>query len=428
MHNSPVVHSTRTRHWVIVFAVALSVITYVDRVCISQAAPAMQRDLGLTKVQMGHALAAFAWAYALFEIPGGWLGDWIGPRKVLTQIVVWWSFFTAATAYAWNLVSLVIFRALFGACQAGCYPNVTRSFTTWLPPDERMRAQGIMWFSSRWGGAFTPLLVVYLSNFLTWRQTFIFFGMLGVVWALIFYWWYRDSPRNHRSVNAAELALLPGAAATASGHGEVPWKKMFASRNVQLLWLQYAALAYPWYFYITWLPTYLREFHHVESQKAAILAGLPLFFGGIGSLLCGVISSQLTMRTGSVAKTRRILAISGFVGASLSLFISSLPESPVWAALLMGLASFCGDLTLPGSWGTCMDVGEKYAGTLSGSMNMMGNLGGSLAPLSIPYFLAASNNNWAISFYVGAAVYLIGAVCWFFIDSVTPIEASESHP
>ncbi len=427
MIQCPVVHPTRARHWVIAFAVTLSVVTYVDRVCISQAAPAMQRDLGLSKVQMGHALAAFGWAYALFEIPGGWLGDWIGPRRVLTYIVVWWSFFTAVTAYAWNLVSLVIVRALFGAGQAGCYPNITKSFTTWLPADERMRAQGIMWFSSRWGGAFTPVLVVFLSDSLTWRQTFIVFGILGVIWALIFHWWYRDNPRNHKSVDAAELELLPGSATMASGHGDVPWKKMFASRNVQLLWLQYAALAYPWYFYITWLPTYLKEVHHLESQRAAVLAGLPLFFGGIGSLFCGVISFHLTRWTGSVAKTRRAMAIVGFVGASILLFMSSLPKDPIWAALLMGLASFAGDLTLPGSWGTCMDVGQEYAGTLSGSMNMMGNLGGSLAPLSIPYILAATNNNWAMSFYVGAAVYLIGAVCWLFLDSVTPIDNSQTH-
>ena len=170
-----------------------------------------------------------------------------------------------------------------------------------------------------------------------------------------------------------------------------------------------------------------RSSSHGRSSLTAVLAGLPLFFGGIGSLLCGVISFHLARWTGSVAKTRRAMAIVGFVGASILLFMSSLPKDPIWAALLMGLASFAGDLTLPGSWGTCMDVGQEYAGTLSGSMNMMGNLGGSLAPLSIPYILAATNNNWAMSFYVGAAVYLIGAVCWLFLDSVTPIDNSQTH-
>src|SRR5436309_2667527 len=142
---------THARYWVIVFAVTLAVITYIDRVCISQAAPAISKDLGLTPSQMAWVFSAFAWAYALFEIPGGWLGDRIGARKVLMRIVVWWSFFTAATGWAWNVASLVVTRALFGAGEAGCFPNLTKAFTSWLPGDERVRAQGIMWMSARWG-------------------------------------------------------------------------------------------------------------------------------------------------------------------------------------------------------------------------------------------------------------------------------------
>jgi len=416
------IRPTRARHWVVVFAVTLSIITYIDRVCISQATPAIMKDLGLDKAQMGLALSAFAWAYALFEVPGGWLADHMGPRRVLMRIVVWWSFFTAATGWVRNLWSLVVVRALFGAGEAGCYPNLTKTFTTWLPQDERVRAQGITWMSSRWGGAFTPLLVVYMYNFMSWRQTFEFFGALGVVWALVFYWWYRDNPRNHKSVNNAELALLKGAEHTASGHGNVPWRKLLLSPNIWLLWLQYAALAYPWYFYITWLPTYLKESYNLEPQKAAILAGLPLFFGGIGSFFGGWISPIVARRIGSVTKARRFFGILGFCLASVLLFLSGHMKDPVIASLVMGLASFSNDLVMPGSWGACMDIGGKYAGTLSGSMNMMGNFGGALAPVITGYILQATNNNWMMSFYIGAAVYLIGAACWFFIDPVTPLE------
>src|SRR5438046_2301171 len=150
---------SRVRYWVIVFAVTLAVVTYIDRVAISFAAPFISKDLGLTKVQFGWAFTAFGWAYALCEIPGGYLGDWIGPRRVLARIVVWWSFFTAATGWVWSLPSLLVTRFLFGAGEAGCFPNLTKAFTTWLPPNERVRAQGITWLSARWGGAFTPLLV-----------------------------------------------------------------------------------------------------------------------------------------------------------------------------------------------------------------------------------------------------------------------------
>ena len=152
---------TRTRYWVVVFAVALAVIQYVDRVCISQAAPLVSEELHLAPWQMGYVFSAFTLAYALFEIPCGWLGDRIGPRKVLLRIVVWWSFFTAATGWAWSWASLVTTRFLFGAGEAGCFPNLTKALNRWLPSGERTKAQGLLWMSARWGGAATPLLVFY---------------------------------------------------------------------------------------------------------------------------------------------------------------------------------------------------------------------------------------------------------------------------
>jgi MFS family permease len=416
---------TRTRYWVIVFAVTLAVITYIDRVCISQAARSITKDLGLTPVEMGYAFSAFAWAYALFEIPGGWLGDWMGARKVLMRIVIWWSFFTAATGWVWNLTSLIVTRGLFGAGEAGCFPNLTKAFTTWLPSEERVRAQGIMWMSARWGGAFTPLLVVVVFDYMSWRRAFELFGAIGVIWAIFFYRWYRDNPRDQKSVNTAELALLHEAQELASGHGDVPWKKFLLSRTVWMLWVQYFCLAYGWYFYITWLPTYLQESRGVAFHKSALLAGLPLFFGGLGSLFCGFISSHVARWTGSVIKTRRCMAYIGFSGASLLLILSTNIKDPLWAMLAMGLASFSNDLVMPGSWGACMDVGGKYAGTLSGSMNMMGNFAGGIAPIAVGYILQWTDHNWAITFYVSAAIYFMGTFCWMFLDPVTPLDQPE---
>src|SRR5438876_8616192 len=150
---------TRARYWVIVFAITLAIIQYIDRVCISQAAPLISSDLGLSPRQMGLVFSAFTLAYALFEIPCGYLGDRIGPRKVLLRIVLWWSFFTAATGWMRNWASLMATRFLFGAGEAGAFPNLTKAFNRWLPLEERTRAQGIMWMSARLGGAFTPLLV-----------------------------------------------------------------------------------------------------------------------------------------------------------------------------------------------------------------------------------------------------------------------------
>ena len=180
------------RRGVLRFAVTLAILTYLDRVCISQTAPFLQEELVLTASQMGLAFSAFAWAYALFEIPGGWLVDRIGPRKVLLRVVIMWSVFTAATGYVWNLASLVVARFFFGAGEAGCFPNLTKAFMIWLPNAERTRAQVILWLSARWAGAFTPLLVIWIMSWLSWRNTFALFGLIGLVWVFLFYRSFRD--------------------------------------------------------------------------------------------------------------------------------------------------------------------------------------------------------------------------------------------
>ena len=273
---------TRARYWVIFFAVTLAILAYIDRVSISMAMPDIAKDLALDKVQQGWIFSAFAFAYALFEIPGGWLGDKMGPRSVLMRIVLWWSAFTALTGAMTGFTSMIVTRFLFGAGEAGCFPNLTKAFTTWLPHSERVRAQGIMWMFARWGGAFTPPLVILVFSYMSWRGAFVLFGALGLVWAFFFYKWFRDNPRDHASVNAAELKLLEGNEGNAGGHGDVPWGELLRSRSVWLLWVQYFLLSFPWYFYITWLPTYLQEARGLDRVMASKYAVLPLLLGGLG--------------------------------------------------------------------------------------------------------------------------------------------------
>jgi len=413
---------TRVRYWVIVFAMTLAVITYIDRVSIGFALPDIRKDLGLTSVQMGWAFTAFGWAYALFEIPGGYLGDWIGPRNVLTRIVLWWSFFTAATGSVFNFASILCTQFLFGAGEAGCFPNLTKAFTTWLPKEERVRAQGFMWLSARWGGAFTPPLVALIMGLVGWRHAFRIFGGLGVVWAVIFFKWYRNDPRDNPKLNAAERELLRDSASMAAGHGDVPWLKFATSRQVWMICLQYFCLSYGWYFYITWLPTYLHEARHLELAQRALLGILPLFCGGLGNPAGVMLGTWIRRRTGDLAQTRRTVAYLGFTGAATFLLLSTRVNNPLLAMLSIGLASFCNDMVMPGAWAAAMDVGSTHAGSLAGAMNMCGNIGGAISPLAIGYILRWTNNNWNLTFYVSAAVYLMGIVCWRFLDSVTPLE------
>jgi len=446
------VQPTRARYWVIVFAIALAVIQYIDRVCISQAAPFISQDLNLSAKQMGYVFSAFTLAYALFEIPTGWLGDRMGPRRVLLRVVLWWSCFTAATGLVWNQSSMVATRFLFGAGEAGCFPNLTKAFSAWLPGRQRIRAQALMWMGARWGGASAPLLVVAVMAFVSWRMAFLVFAMLGVIWAIVFYGWFCDNPRDHKSVNAAELELLHENQLNVLSHSAVPWREMAARASIWLLGAQYFCLSFGWYFYVTWLPTYLKDVRGLEIKSnglmkwladllegsftpdmslkilAAVLAGIPLLFGGFGSLIAGVLSSRLIARTGLVARVRRSFGFIGLTGAAALLMISFYIRDPLLAMLSMGMASFFNDTTMPGSWTACMDVGGKYAGTVSGSMNMMGNFGGMAGPVVVGYVLDLTHHDWRLVFAISSVIYFLGALCWLFIDPVTPLEKTAEQP
>src|SRR3990170_4577402 len=412
---------TRARDIAVIYTIVLAIITYIDRVCISMAGPAIQKDLALTPIQMGWVFSVFGWSYALFEVPGGWLADRMGPRRVLTRIVIWWSFFTAATGWVWNFPSLIVTRTLFGAGEAGAFPNMTRVFTTWLPTRERERAQATLWLASRWGGALTPLLVAYTPQFISWRRAVELFGLLGVIWAIAFYAWFRDDPATHPSVNSAELALLPPPSQTASVSGPLPWRLLVSKPAVWLLCMQYACLAYGWWFYVTWLPTYLRNSRGTSIKMSALLAGLPLFMGGVGCLISAALIPRIARSIG-VARARRIVAIFGFLGASVSILIFTRIQDPVLAMVVLGFAGLFNDFVMPAAWAGCMDVGGRYAGTVAGSMNMMGSLAGALSPLVVGYLLAWTKQDWTLTFYVSAAIYSLGAVCWLFLDAHTPME------
>ncbi|HET7534999.1 MAG TPA: MFS transporter [Candidatus Didemnitutus sp.] len=442
---------TRARYWVVVFAVTLAFILYIDRVCISQAMPDIAKDMALTDAQKGTIFSVFTLAYALFEIPTGWLGDKIGARSVLMRVVLWWSFFTAATGWAWNYLSMLVVRFLFGAGEAGCFPNLTKAFSAWLPTRDRTRAQSLMWLGARWGGASAPLLVVMVMAFVSWRWAFLVFALLGLVWVALFKRWYRDNPREHPAVNAAELELMKENERNVRGHADVPWGEMFKRPTMWLLCAQYFFLSYGWYFYVTWLPTYLRDVRGLEIKSniimkwlgnvlegvvspemslkllAAALAGIPLLCGGFGALIAGWISTRWIATGGNVVFVRRSLGFVGILVAAVMLMASFYIRDPLLAMLLMGFASFFNDITLPGSWATCMDVGGRCVGTVSGAMNMVGNFGGMAGPFVVGLVLQYTNRDWQMVFIVTTAIYSLGAVCWLFIDPVTPLEADSKE-
>jgi MFS family permease len=418
------VRPSRVRYGVVGFAVVLAIITYFDRVALGKAATLISKDLSLTKQQMSYVLAAFAFSYAAMEIPSGYMGDRLGPRSVLMRIVIWWSAFTALMGAAFNFTSLFVTQLFFGAGEAGCFPNITKSFTAWLPREERVRAQGIVWLAARWGGAFTPFIVFECLQFMSWRKVFVIFGSLGLIWAVFFFRWYRDDPRDKPEVNAGELELLRGNQGLASTHGNVPWKLFFTSPDVLMLCVQYFFMSFSWYFYIQWLPTFLEELK-IKPSLAALLNILPLFLGGIGCFVSGQIAGLMTRLFGSVRTARRVVSSTSFLCAAVLLILSTLIHDPLAKMVVIGLASFCNDMVMPPAWGACMDVGGKFSGTLSGAMNMTGNFGGVVAPIATAWMLRTFANNWNAVFYLSAISYIMGAILWTKLDPVTPVEMPE---
>ena len=403
--------ATRGRFTLLRFALVLSVITYLDRVAISSAAPAIRDELHLTAVQMGWVFSAFTFAYAAFEIPSGWLGDVMGPRKVLTRIVLWWSAFTMATGLAWNFRSLVVARFLFGVGEAGAFPNISRSFATWFPAPERGNAHGVIFMGTRLGGALAPPLVVLLMTWMGWRQTFFVFGGLGVFWCVFWWRWFSDDPATHPSVNAEELQVIRRGL-TPVGRLTFKWSELF-SANLLLICLMYFCMAYTLYFNLTWLPTYLREVRGFSVQQAGYVAGAILLTGALGTYIGGRVTDRLVKAHG--LKIGRSLGVVTLPVSGLLLVAAALVDNPITAAVLFALTLGVADLCVSSCWSICHDVGGERAGTVTGAMNTCGNIGGAISPLVVGYAVQGWNS-WTIPFFITAGVYVAGGILTLLIN------------
>jgi len=410
--------ASRARYRVVALAIGLAVLSYIQRVAISQAAGPISRDLHFNKAEMGLIFGAFGLSYALFELPMGLLGDRLGVRRVLLQIVLAWSVFTALTGATWSFISMYVVRFAFGAGEAGCFPNLTRMLSIWLSARERVTAQSLMWAFTRWGGAATPPIVLAIVSLFGWRWAFVAFAVLGVVWCIIFFAWFRNDPAEHPSVNAAERELIETTRNLHIHRGpQHNWLSILLTRQVAVLVLQYFCFSFVWYFYITWLPTYLIEERGQTPGRAAALAVLPLLFGGFGSLLSGLIPIHIS---------RPGIAFFGFLGAAVLLFIFTYVRAIVPAMLCMGMASFSSDLTMPISWNTCVEIGGSYTATVAATMNMLGNLAGFVAPVVGGIILQRTGGHWNPLIYLMIGSSLISALCWIYLGQ-SPQNRDSGH-
>ncbi len=409
---------TRARHRVLLLGFLMAVITYLDRVCISAAAPDMSSDLGLSSMQMGYVFSIFALAYGIFEIPMGWLGDRYGQRSLLTRIVVCWSAFTVLTGLAWNYLVLLVVRFVFGAAEAGAFPTLARALARWFPHLERGRANGVMWMGARLGGSLAPPLAALLIARLGWRTTFFLFGVTGLFWCAAFWPWYRDDPADHRAVNAAELAYIrEGRVIPTDEQGKAAemWGRLLRSPSMWALFGMYFCAAYGFFFFVTWLPTYLVEEHGLTLERSGLYSALPLGFGAVGSIAGGAFSDWLIRRTGSLRWGRRAVGVGGFMLAAVGFGLAVVARSPLAAVLCLAFAQGAQDLTLPVAWATCVEIGGAFGGTATGFMNTASSLSAMISPVSAAW-LAETFGSFHAMFLVATVIYVIGGLLWLAVD------------
>ncbi|MCC7153166.1 MAG: MFS transporter [Bryobacterales bacterium] len=407
----------KSRHAVLALLVLLSVITFLDRLAIAAAGPRMQSDLGLGPEQWGWVLGAFVLAYGAFEIPTGAMGDRLGQRRVITRIVVWWSAFTALTGAVSGFVPLLATRFLFGAGEAGAYPNMAGSVARWFPRAERARAQGFIWAGSRAGGALAPLVVVPLQARFGWRVTFWILGGIGLVWAAAWWRWYRDDPPRQLAGAGVDHA--------ATIHQSAPWAELIRSRQLWLIVCMYGCYAWGSWFYFSWLHTYLVRGRGFSEGAMAAISAFAFAFGAAANLSGGYLGDYSVKKFG-IRNGRRLTGCASLGGGALLLLATALTRDPIAATVLISLGLGVTDIMLPTAWAICVDMGGRYTGTVTGTMNTAGQLGGFLCTVLFGYIVSMTGS-YHLPLIVIAAMLAVSALLFSRIDASRPLLADPKE-
>ncbi len=418
------------RFEVLALTASMSVLLYLDRICISAAAPRIMASFHLSKEEMGAVFSAFFLAYALSQVPTGWLGDRLGPRLMLAGSVLAWSVFTALTGFVPGLTALIVVRLLFGICQAGAYPIAGRIYSLWIPFPRRAFANSLVALGGRAGGALAPILTTELMVFYAgWREIFWVYSILGLGWAGAFWMLFRNSPADQPRCNQAERNLIelsrpPEATSPHGKAGGFPLGAVVRSWSLWMQCLAQFASNISWVLLITWLPKYLMEVYRIDEIEAGRLASLPLTAGVMGCFLGGIITDRLTRSVG-LRWGRALPGVTSKFLAGLGMLAAAFAPTALLATLALTWSAFTTDLGLSATWAYFQDAGGKYVGTLLGWANMFGNLGAFLSPLLLGWI--AEEYDWATVLAIAAALYGLAAGAWFGIDATVPIVREEAE-
>jgi MFS transporter, ACS family, glucarate transporter len=422
---------TRARYIVLAFLCTLALLLYVDRVCIGQAAASIERDLSLSKTQMAWIFNAFTLAYCLFEVPTGHWGDRYGSRGVIARIAIWWSIFTALSGAAFGFYSLLAIRFLFGAGEAGAYPNTARVITRWFPLKARGKVRGAVVFVSFIGASIAPVVAAYLIRLVEWRWTFVIFGAVGVAWAIGFYIWFRDDPAEHPAVNSAELTLIGTTrhAPQLTGDAErIPWKRVLSSRNTWLLGTIMGVNSILFYILFQWYPSYLKEVRGQSEITTGWLTGF-VMVGGAAGCVAGGLLADLALRR---AWSQQLCGGSALFLAAVSVTLAPLMPSSGTVTFCCASAMFCIQLAIPTWWTVVAQISGRHGAAMWGLMNSLGGLGAMGGTFFVGWIMDRFKKTgvpatvaWQWIFAAIAVALAVGMFCWLAVRAKQSIVAAN---
>ena len=398
----------KRKNGILIMLVILGMVTFLDRINISVAGSSIMHDLNLSPAEWGWVQSAFILSYGLMQIPMGALGDRFGHRKILAAIVLWWSLFTAFTGLAGGLASLLVIRFMFGIGEAGSSPCSTGVISRWFEKDEVGKAQGYVWAASRMGGALTPFVVIPVMVTVGWRAAFYLLGALGIVWAVVWYWYYRDAGAPGTSQDTG-----------LSGESKMDWRRLLGNRQFWLICGMYFFYAFGSWFFFSWFPTFMELGRGFDKTELTYAVAVPFIMSMIGNITGGHLTDKLSRRYG-IKTGRKALGSTSLAVSALCMFLAAFIPGKMAVFIFLSLCFGIFDLMLPSAWALCIDLGKRQAGTLSGAMNTAGNIGGFCCGILFGE-LVQQSGNYNLPLYMISVMLVVSAALFAFINPEKPI-------
>jgi MFS family permease len=401
-----------TRHFLIILCL-MNFVLFVDRVNLAAAASVMQKELGLSNIALGMAFAAFNYTYAPFQLVGGWIADRFGTRRTLTVCGLVWSITTMATGAVTGLASLFAARFVLGMGEGATLPAATRALSNWTAPPTRGLAVGITHAAGRLGAGAAAPIVAFLIIWFSWRISFVALGVLSACWAVLWWWYFYEDPREHPTITAIELAALPARQPGRQiASGPVPWRRLIPRMTPMMV--GYFCQGWTSWLYVTWMPSLFAKNYGMDLKKSALFYAMTLVCAMFAELLGGMTTDYLLRRTQSLQ-----IARSALIAACWALAVAALMPAILVHNLVIGVASFtvalfCLGFAISPMWTATMDIAPNYAGSASALMNAAGAVAGILSPLMFGWILDWSGS-WTAPFVVSLGLLLVGAAMtyWF---------------